>query len=141
MTPEEVINYLESISEQKAEARVTSARTVRDLVIHLAAWKQEATDTYIELCEEGKKPWFWGQKDLSKFNKEIDEKYRDLSYKEAIEFLKKTYRDRDALQGKYTREKLNEAGLGWMFEDNSESHAILHLEQIQKALGKKFTPL
>lgn len=133
--PEEVIGYLENIPEDKQMLVLPSGRTIRDIIVHLAGWKLEATNCYIALCEEGTKPWFFGKKDLSGFNKELDEKYRDLSYKEAIDLLKKSYKGRAFIINKYGKDKLLDAGLGWMFEDNVESHAILHIDQIKKALG------
>lgn len=134
-TSKEIINYLESIPPEKQNLVLPSGRTIRNLVVHLAGWKLEATDCYIALCEDGTKPWFFGKKDLSEFNKKLDNKYKDLSYKEAVDLLKKSYKGRAFLINKYGKNKLLDAGLGWMFEDNVESHAILHLEQIRKALS------
>lgn len=136
ITPDEVISYLENIPEDKQKLVLPSGRTIKDIVVHLAGWKLEATSCYIALCEKGTKPWFFGKKDLSEFNKELDDKYKHLSYKEAISLLKKSYEGRAHLINKYGKDNLLDAGLGWMFEDNVESHAILHIEQIKKALGQ-----
>lgn len=135
-TPEEIISYLEKIPEDKQMTVLPSGRTIRDIIVHLAGWKLEATNCYIALCEKGIKPWFFGKKDLSEFNKELDNKYKDLTYKQAVDLLKKSYEGRTFLISKYGKEKLLDAGLGWMFEDNVESHAILHIEQIKEALGQ-----
>jgi hypothetical protein len=134
-TPDEIIGFLEKIPEEKQLTLLPSGRTVKDIIIHLAGWKLEATNCYIALCEIGTKPWFFGQKDFSDFNKSLDEKYKKLNYEEAIGLLKDSYGGREQLVKKYGKQKLLDVGLGWMFEDNVESHAILHLEQIKKALG------
>lgn len=135
-SPDEIIHYLEHVPQEKQNTVLLSGRTVREIVIHLAGWKLEATKCYIELCEHGTKPWFFDKKDLAEFNRDLDEKYKSLTYTEALNLLKESYKERALFIEKYGKKKLIEAGLGWMLEDDVESHATLHIEQIEKALGE-----
>jgi hypothetical protein len=134
-TLDEIVYYFENIPKEKQELAVSSGRTVKDMVVHLAGWKLEATNCFVELCENGTKPWFYGQKNVSQFNEDLYYKYKNITYDEAIDLLKKSCKGRELLVEKYGKKKLQEVGLEWMFEDNVQSHANKHIEQINEALG------
>lgn len=133
-TPEVIISCLESIPKDKQMLVLPSGRTIKDVIVHLAGWQLEATDCFTSLCENGTSPWFYGKADVTEFNEKLNERYKHLTYSDAVDLLKNSYLERSTRLSKYGKIKLLEVGLGWMFEDNIRSHDIKHIEQIKKVL-------
>jgi len=132
----DLISYLENLSEEELNIIVFDQWTVKDIVSHLIGWNEEASKVLPEVWISGETPWFMNIDNYDSFNQSFVDKYKPYSGKEILKMFKESEDMFNTVVKEIGEDRLRAHGkkYDWVFDEGEDNHYLEHFKQIKEAV-------
>jgi len=133
---EELVSYLDNLSEQEWALIVFDSWTVKDIISHLIGWIEMASQEVPRIWMTDETPWFMKTDDYGDFNQKHVSQLRDRSGKEILRRFKESENAFDLAIQSIGTDKLRKQGskYAWVFDEGEDNHYLEHFKQIKMAV-------
>lgn len=141
-TPEAIsralITYLQTLSDEQWQIKVTDKWTVADVFAHLVGWLEEVVNILPQSWHSKELPWFVTTDDYADFNQKQIDRYRHYSHKELIGKYTELNSQLDTIIDQIGIENLRaDKNFSWALDEGEDNHELYHLNQIRNAVEAK----